>query len=150
MNCCELLVLTGLALGLAGCSGGLLSGRGSPANEPQIAVGNQLALPPDLALRPPGQVAQSYQAPRFTRCWSRCLYSDAPAAPTTNRVAALPKGTQGDVYAKYGISTMNPDGTKKSDWVLREELRQAVLAEKRKSNPRYGTIFNAGELFNDK
>jgi hypothetical protein len=44
---------------------------------------------------------------------------------------------------------VKPDGTPKTPGELSAELKKAMLAEKRKTNPRYGTIFNAGELFND-
>ena len=135
-----------MAMSLAGCSTGLLGGGGSsaPTAEPQIQVNNQLAMPPDLSLAAPG----SAPAPART-------YKSASLEPPANDdvygggAAAAPAAPAVDVYEKYGVNKFKPDGTKKNDNVLREELRQAVIAEKRKKNPNYGTIRNIGELFND-
>jgi hypothetical protein len=153
VNRFSLLLIAGVGCALAGCSSGLLGGlgggKGSPDAQQQIPVGNQLALPPDLALRPPGAaVSQDYQPNQSAALADDSVYGDAPAA-TPSRVAAVPKGTQGDIYEQYGVSKLKADGTKKSDWELRQELRTAVVAKKRQQNPKYGTIFNAGELFQD-
>jgi hypothetical protein len=138
-----LVCVAGLAL--AGCSKGLLGGSREPlATNAPIPVNNELALPPDLSLRAPSN--QTYNAPPTAPAESTALYSDAPPP---SKVAALPKGTTTDPYQKYGISKLKPDGTPKDDWELRQELRAAVIAEKRKSNKNYGTVFNAGELFSD-
>jgi hypothetical protein len=132
------------ALALSGCSSGLSSLLGgdppSPQANRQIPVNNQLALPPDLSLAPPGT------APPQVALADDGL-DDPVAAP--KRVAPAPVTPAQGAYEKYGISKVKADGTAKSDWELREELRQAVLAEKRKKNPNYGTIFNVGELFDD-
>jgi hypothetical protein len=140
----KLLILGCAALALAGCSRGLLGGGGSsgPAAEPQIAVNNELAMPPDLALRAPSAAPPPLARSAASTGGDAGLYSDAPAAPVR------PAATQ-DVYAKYGIDKFNPDGSKKSEDQLRKELRAAVLAEKKRKNPNYGTIFNVGELFSD-
>ena len=134
-----------MALSLAGCSSGLLGGGSSaPTAQPQIQVNNQLAMPPDLSLATPGSGA----APAPT-------YKSASRAPPANNdvyggeAPAAPRAPVVDVYEKYGINKFKPDGSKKNDNVLREELRQAVIAEKRKTNPNYGTIRNIGQLFND-
>jgi hypothetical protein len=142
-----LMVMVLLATALGGCSSGLSSllGGGSPAPEAnrQIPVNNELALPPDLSLAAPGTGA----APQRVASADEGVYEEpAPVAPIKRAAPATPAQS---AYDKYGISTVKPDGTPKKDWELREELRQAVLAEKRKSNPNYGTIFNAGELFKD-
>jgi hypothetical protein len=135
-----------MALSLAGCSSGLLGGGGSsaPTAQPQIQVNNQLAMPPDLSLAAPGTgvaPARSYKSASLAPPPNNDVYGGAaPAAPRAPAV---------DVYEKYGINKLKPDGTKKNDNVLREELRQAVIAEKRKTNPNYGTIRNIGELFRD-
>jgi hypothetical protein len=55
----------------------------------------------------------------------------------------------GDVYERYGISKVNPDGTPKSPGQLREELRQKQIAENKAKNPNYGTIFNMGSIWSD-
>ena len=135
-----------MALSLAGCSTGLLGGGGdsAPTAQSQIQLNNQLAMPPDLSLAAPGTAAAP--APK---------YKSASLAPPSNdnlydgAAPPAPRAPAVDVYEKYGINKLNPDGTKKNDNVLREELRQAVIAEKRKTNPNYGTIRNIGELFND-
>jgi hypothetical protein len=142
----KLLNLSIAALALAGCSTGLLGGGGSsaPTAQPQIQVNNQLAMPPDLSLAAPGTApapAPTYKSASLAPPSDDTLYDGA--APPAARAPAV------DVYEKYGISKLKPDGTKKNDNVLREELRQAVIAEKRKTNPNYGTIRNIGQLFND-
>ncbi len=140
------LSIVATAFALAGCSSGLLGGGGgsAPTAEPQIQVNNQLAMPPDLSLAAPGSgvaPAKTYKSASLAPPSDEDVYGgSAPPAPRAPVV---------DVYEKYGISKLNPDGTKKNDNVLREELRQAVIAEKRKTNPNYGTIRNIGELFND-
>ncbi len=148
MKFSTLLVLAVATTLSSGCSkvSGLLGGndRAAQTAQPQIAVNNELALPPDISLATPGTrpaasrtaAAEDIDVP----------LDDAPIAVTPRPVAPAP--TQ-DVYEQYGISKLNPDGTKKEDGKLREELRQAVLAKKRKENPRHGTIFNVGELFRD-
>jgi hypothetical protein len=52
-----------------------------------------------------------------------------------------------DAYKRFGISKTRSDGTPKTQAELDRELLEAVRAEKRKTNPRYGTVFNIGELF---
>jgi hypothetical protein len=137
-----------VSLTLAGCSSNLLGGGSGPTVEQNIPVGNQLALPPDLSLRAPSATTPTYRANPAPGVNDAAVFSDDINAPV-NRQAALPKATSTDPYEKYGISKLKPDGSKKDDGVLREELRQAVLAEKRKTNPGYGTIRNIGELFRD-
>ena len=100
-------------------------------------------MPPDLSLAAPGTApaptykSASLEAPPV----DDNIYGGAPPA--------APRAPAVDVYEKYGINKLKPDGTKKNDNVLREELRKAVIAEKRKTNPNYGTIRNIGQLFND-
>jgi hypothetical protein len=139
-----------LSLVLAGCSSNLLGGGSSsgPVAEQSIPVGNQLALPPDLSLKAPGTTSQAYRANPSLAATDTAVYSDDINTPIS-RQAAVPRGTTGDVYEKYGISRLKADGTKKEEGVLREELRQAVIAEKRKTNPGYGTVRNLGDLFRD-
>ena len=142
------LSIAAMALSLAGCSTGLLGGGGgsAPTAEPQIQVNNQLAMPPDLSLAAPGSAPAPAPAPTYK---SASLQPPANDDVYGGGAAALPSAPAVDVYEKYGVNKFNPDGTKKNDNVLREELRQAVIAEKRKKNPNYGTIRNIGELFND-
>lgn len=144
-----------LALALGGCSTGLLGGGKSttlPSNN--IAVGNELALPPDLSLRPPGASApQSYQS---ASAGDDNIYGETPrhlkpAAPgqLTRGEAAAQNGGKGDIYDQYGISKFKPDGTRKEEWELKEELKIAIRKRKQQTNPGYGTVFNMGGLFSD-
>lgn len=57
--------------------------------------------------------------------------------------------TKDEALAKFGISKTKPDGTPKTTNEIDAELKAAVLAEKRKSNPDYGTINNLGNIFTD-
>jgi hypothetical protein len=142
-----------MSLVLAGCGGAsrLLGGMGlgnpDPAPQaPVVRTGNNLALPPDLQLRPPGTVTETYQpnpppAPVETASAEEGLYSPVPATP-----APAPKK---DIYAEYGISKTKPDGTPKLEGDLRAELKQAILKRKRETDPGYGTIRNIGNIFKD-
>jgi hypothetical protein len=150
--------LTTVAL-LAGCSAGsLLDPKAGATRTTAVPVGNDLALPPDLALRAPGTTTDDYvpngpvdsldsqsaglddgglSAPAPTR---KRTASAAPAAPAEERV---------DNYTKYGISKTNPDGSAKTPQQLSNELKAAIKAEKRRTNPGYGTIRNIGAIFTD-
>jgi hypothetical protein len=136
----------GLALGLtaalavAGCSETKMqdllgSGKDATPNESEVRVNRNLAMPPDLNLRPPSGEITEYGEP--------------------NRVATAQPPAQGteppkqDVYERYGISKVGPDGKPKTENQLYKELREAQLAEKRKTNPNYGTIWNMGNVFKD-
>jgi hypothetical protein len=137
-----------IAFALAGCStGGLLDNKVSATQAASVPVGNPLALPPDLALAAPGETTDAYVSNGPVDLGldeppaAQASTSARAAAP---RVAAAP---QEDVYAKYGISKLNPDGTEKTRPVLAKELKAAILAEKRQTNPNYGTIWNIGALF---
>jgi len=134
---------------LAGCSSSLLGGKsGGPAAVEQVPVGNQLALPPDLQLRSPGQIAPTYQANTAAGEPVGGLYDDGTdiAAPPPKRVASAP--TQ-DIFEQNGISRFKPDGTKKTEDELRTELKLALLAKKKQQNPNYGSVFNIGNVFKD-
>jgi hypothetical protein len=141
---------------LGGCSSAAnLLGGGSSAPAPQMAsipVGNQLALPPDLALAAPRNTVEGYQpngaAPRVasTATTPRAeanLYGDSGAT------AGLQPGSLDYSLAKYGISKTKPDGTAKTGAEINTELRNAIIAEKRRANPNYGTIRNIGAIFSD-
>jgi hypothetical protein len=149
---CSLLAM-GLLLGGCSSSGMLNSmGMGSspePASSSNIQVGNNLAMPPDLQLRPPGTApaapavsAKTYQEPAVASAEpSESLYSDAPAPAT--------KAPPRDVYAQYGISKVKADGTEKTKGELQAELKVAMLKKKRETQPGYGTIRNIGNIFSD-
>ena len=152
---CKLSGVLALSIVLAGCSSSRLLnkmgfGNSSPqqtAQTPVVQTGNNLALPPDLQLRPPGTVTENYQpspapiAPVQTANLEEDMYSSAPTAP------AAP--VKRDIYAEYGISKLKPDGTPKLEGDLKAELKQAMLKRKQQQNPNYGTVFNIGNIFHD-
>lgn len=145
------IVLVAVSLLLAGCaSSGLLNrSRGPVAEAPPVQSRSNLALPPDLQLPAPGsgRVA-SYQAATP----DDGVYGTPSATPAPRRRiggVTCTNGTQAaDNYECYGISKLKPDGTKKNPTELNMELRAALLAEKRRSNPGYGTIRNWRSIWN--
>ena len=140
-----------MSLVLAGCGGAsrLLGGMGlgssAPAPQaPVVRTGNNLALPPDLQLRPPGTVTETYQpnpppAPVQTASAEEGLYAPITPAPVVKK----------DIYAEYGISKTKPDGTPKLEADLKAELKQAIIKRKRETNPGYCTVLNIGAIFSD-
>ncbi len=131
---------------LSGCADNsltsLLDDRGSQP-QAQTQTNQDLSMPPDLQLRPPGTGA----APQTTATaqplpTTQTAALSQPAAP----VAAEP---QGDIYERNGISKVKPDGTPKTTAELQAELKQIYLAKKQQENPNYGTIFNIGNIFDD-
>ena len=147
------------ALALAGCSGGmgLLDGKANVPVATGVPVGNSLAMPPDLQLATPGQTTDAYQpngavAPAAQPVSTKPVKSKlaTAAAPGTlygdQAPAAAPPA---DIFAQYGISKFNPDGTQKTIPQMNEELRLAILKKKRETNPNYGTIANIGAIFQD-
>lgn len=124
--------------------------RGSPETQPQVQARQDLAMPPDLQLHPPGtapapppQLAsvpeESYTPPPATK-------AQASAASPTQGTATQPEG---DIYQRYGISKTHPDGRPKTAAELQIELKKARVAEKQQANPNYGTVFNIGNIFAD-
>lgn len=152
------------AFAVAGCSETKMqdllgSGKEATPDETQVRVNRNLSMPPDLSLRPPsgetsedGQPQQIASAPPPAEP-AMDQAQPQPAPMTT--ASANPPPAQGqqppqqDVYEKYGISKTGPDGKPKTENQLFKELKAAQLAEKRKSNPNYGTIWNMGNVFKD-
>jgi hypothetical protein len=137
---------------LVGCSSSRLLNKmgfgNSPAPQaPVVQTGNNLALPPDLQLRPPGTATENYQpnpapaAPVQTASVEEDMYSSAPPV--------APAPVKRDIYAEYGISKLKPDGTPKLEGDLKAELKQAMLKRKRETQPGYGTVRNIGNIFSD-
>ncbi|QIG50113.1 hypothetical protein G5V57_21750 [Nordella sp. HKS 07] len=155
------------ALAVAGCSETKMqdllgSGKSAVPDETQVRTNRNLAMPPDLNLRPPsGEVAEDGQlntvaaAPPAEPAMDKAQPTPEPAPEPVKTAAATPPTAQGaeppkqDVYEKYGISKTGPDGKPKSENQLYKELHEAQLAEKRKANPNYGTIWNMGNVFKD-
>lgn len=162
----------GLALGLtaalavAGCSETKMqdllgSGKSAAPDETQVRTNRNLAMPPDLNLRPPtGEVAEDGQLNTVASsvpaepAMDQAQPQPEPAPQPVKTASANPPPAQGaeptqDVYEKYGISKVGADGKPKSENELYKELHAAQLAEKRKANPNYGTIWNMGNVFKD-
>lgn len=124
---------------LAGCSSSrVANGLDSQPQQVTVATNNPLALPPDLSLPPPG--SQPAYAPS-----SQPVSQGVPLKPASPSAV----GAQPDVYAQYGVSKTNPDGSMKTQEQLQKEMRAAVLKRKQQQNPNYGTIRNLGSIFSD-
>ena len=138
-------VLGVFALLLTGC-GDSMRGyleRDTPAQT--TAVRQDLTMPPDLRLAPPGTAPAAVETPA-PATYDNSLATTAPAAPAAPSAAPA---TMQDKYTKAGISLNKPDGTKKSNAELDTELRTIYLAKKRQQNPNYGSVFNMGNIFKD-
>ena len=137
----------GLLLSGCGTSVSRIMGGGDPSAEPEVQAraNPDLSIPPDLQLRPPGSAPAA----------SSPLYDATPqqqSAPTEDysRVATAPAPVpQGDIYERNGISKVHPDGTPKTDAELKAELKKLYLDKKKRADPKYGTVFNIGNIFRD-
>lgn len=142
-------LLAAVGLLLPGCGSAMRDYLERPTPQQETAVRQDLTMPPDLRLPPPGTTAP---APDSGAKASMAMAEPAPA-PAPANVSPVTQGgavtASGDIYDQAGISRTKPDGTKKSDAELQQELRQYYLAKKRQSNPNYGTVFNIGNIFND-
>lgn len=154
------LCLVAASLALAGCSSASLLGGSRGPDAAAVPTGRNLAMPPDLQLPAPGSgTASAYQEPApAPGTYSTAaasppaddgVYGGAPATPRRIGGKQCNNGTQAaDIYGCYNISKLKPDGTKKTQAELSAELRVAMLEEKRRANPNYGTFKNFGGLFN--
>lgn len=155
----EKAILVAVVAGLSGCSAGagLLDTKAGVPVATNVPVGNALALPPDLQLTAPTQTTDAYQSNGVVAQASAPVSSKpskmkmASAEPGTLYGGAAPAAPAppADVFAQYGISKVNPDGTAKSIPKMNEELRAAIIKKKRETNPSYGTIGNIGAIFQD-
>jgi len=73
----------------------------------------------------------------------------AAADAATTPAEEVKPPTIDDAYARYGISKTYPNGKPKPEGVLNDELRKAQTAAKRAADPKYGTIWNMGDMFKD-
>jgi hypothetical protein len=150
------------ALAIAGCSETKMqdllgSGKDATPDEAQVRVNRSLAMPPDLNLRPPSGDTTEDGVP------NQVANVQPPAQPATDQAQPSSKPMQTasaqpgqgaeppkqDVYERYGISKVGPDGKPKTEYQLEKELHDAQIAEKRKANPNYGTFWNMGNIFKD-
>ena len=73
--------------------------------------------------------------------------AEASATAANTAAEAQKPATIDDAYARYGISKTYPNGKPKPTGVLYDELRKAEAAAKRAADPKYGTIWNVGDMF---
>ncbi len=140
---------------LAGCSESgfadmFQAGKYSP-DESQVKTNQALTTPRDLRLRPPqqggaepGQVATvqpgvTAQPPQYGTAPQN---PQGSAVPPVGQAPATTPPPRGDVYSRNGISRFRPDGSKKSEFELLQELRALKLKRQQAKNKNYGTIFN--------
>lgn len=154
------MVLAVLAAGTAGCSDAMRSylEKDTPAQQ-QAAVRQDLTMPPDLSLAPPGSAPAAVDNGVYSEpAPAEPVYNNqavttapvAPAAPTQGSATLGQRATAADsVYEKAGISLTKPDGTRKTQGELQTEYKAWYMAQKRAQNPNYGTVFNMGNVFKD-
>lgn len=154
------MVLAVLAAGTAGCSDSMRGylEKDTPVQQ-QAAVRQDLTMPPDLSLAPPGSAPAapdngSYAEPAPAQpVYNNQAVTTAPvtpAAPAPGSTTVGQRATAADgVYEKAGISLTKPDGTRKTQGELQAEYKAWYMAQKRQQNPNYGTVFNMGNVFKD-
>jgi hypothetical protein len=143
-----------VALGLAGCSNPMRSYLEKDTPAQSVAMRQDLTMPPDLRLPPPGTTTAAPDPGAYANETASLASPPAAApatAPATAAATPAPAVNNGPyaVYTNAGISLTNPDGTKKTDQQLREELQAYYVAQKKAKNPKYGTVFNIGNIFKD-
>jgi hypothetical protein len=167
-------VLSGLCLVVAACGETkFLETMGMGKNVPdesQVRRNADLTLPPDLQLRQPSNAPDPsipnttvsslpQPLPDASPAEVTASFDPAQAAaarPSAGGAAPVPlAGAQPvaagnpreNAFVKYGISKTHPDGKPKTEQELNKELLAAIKAEKRRQDPKYGTIWNIGDLF---
>ena len=144
----SLALLVAMASGLSGCGSAMRDYLERPTPNQTAAVQQDLTMPPDLRLPPPGSAPSAPDG----GAGSLAMAEPAPApvqtsvSPVTQGGASTPKDS---VYTQAGISLYRADGTKKTDAELKAELQALYTARKRQKNPNYGTVFNIGNIFKD-
>jgi uncharacterized lipoprotein len=134
-----------LSMLLAGCGDSMRGYLERETPTQTAAVRQDLTMPPDLRLPPPGS------APAAPETAAPATYDNSldATAPVAQPPAARTANPLQDKYTRAGISLNKPDGSKKSDAELDAEYRAHYLAKKRQQNPNYGTVFNIGNIFKD-
>lgn len=160
---CVTALLCMMGLSLAGCSNSMRGYLEKETPTETLTARQDLTMPPDLRLPPPGTttappdpgVAAAAPATQSASLASPPLapVAAAPkaAAPAVKTAAVTTEAASGPdaIYTNAGISVFNPDGTRKSDQQLREELQAYYIAQKKARNPNYGTFMNIGNIFKD-
>ncbi len=132
-----------LTVVLTGCGSTMRNYLEKDTPEQTAAVRQDLSLPPDLRLPPPGSAPAAAEPSVYDSTNAAAV--PAPANPS----ASARRDPATTIYEQAGISLYKPDGTRKTEIELREELRKYRLAQKQQSNPNYGTVFNLGNVFRD-
>ena len=137
------------------------AGKYAP-DETQVTVNQPLSVPPDLQLRPPSnepqqvasapqpsqqQVSGDLQQPQDLAVAPQDQPAVPPAQAQPQQQASA--GEPQDIYARWGVSRHHPDGTKKSQLELNEEMRRKRDELKRQEDPNHGTIWNLGSIWSD-
>ena len=161
-----------MGLSLAGCSNSMRGYLEKETPTESLNARQDLTMPPDLRLPPPGTTTAppdsvAASAPSATRTASltappsaapELASAPAPApvytapkaaAPAVKTAAVTTDDPKDAIYTNVGISVYNPDGTRKTDMQLREELQAYYIAQKKAKNPSYGTFMNIGNIFKD-
>ncbi len=142
---------------LAGCSESsfmdtLGIGKQVP-DERLVSTNPPLSVPPDMQLRPPAEtVPEPRQAAAAANDSNLSGPQSLDAVPTPGEsqpmtINGKPVSKADEIYVKHGINPYKPDGTHKTVVELNRELAAKIREEKKRKNPKYGTIFNIGELF---
>ena len=106
----------------------------------------QAPPPPQPSYQPPAAQQPAWQnstpSPAPEPAPQQQAYAPSAPAPQVSTVKPQDK-----IYYDNGINPYNADGTRKTQSILNEALRQKSLETKRAENPNYGTIFNMGEVW---
>jgi len=162
---CVTVLLCCAGLSLAGCANSMRGYLEKETPNEQLNARQDLTMPPDLRLPPPGSTVAapdpgmaaapatqtaSLTTPPATAPAAPAYAAPKAAAPAVNTGATTAAASGPDaIYTNVGISVTNPDGTRKSDQQLRQELQDYYIAQKKAKNPSYGTVFNIGNIFKD-
>jgi len=128
---------------------------GQPAPYPAQA---QNPAPPQRPVYQPypqqPQYPQQAQYPQYPQAGAPANKGPRPVGVTAQqqmaRANAGAPGTQGDMYARWGVSRYKADGTKKTDAELRQDARKAYIAKKKSEDSDWGTAGNLWEaIFGD-
>jgi hypothetical protein len=136
--------LLGAAMLLSACStDGFNEAVGlskSSPDESQVTTSQPLALPPDYSLPPPQEpreIAEAEPAP----VPAAQVQTASVAEPTQIGTGESQQGTAGGAQ-EPAISTVNPDGTPKTQRQIYDEARAKKMAERKAQNASYGTWRN--------
>jgi hypothetical protein len=147
----SIVVACALALGACSTASSLLNNKSAVPQASQINVGNPLAMPPDLQLAVPSQTSDTYQPnPGDGKAAADAgLSASGQPVQEASLYGSPGEAPKQDIYDQYGVSKVKADGKPKSKDQLRAELKAAIIAKKRETNPNYGTIKNIGAIFSD-